>query len=68
MKISREKLEIWLRHAAQNAIRENKALKLPYRQVVDDNLIEICPDGKVKILRKAKFGTVKVIQKAITLD
>lgn len=65
--VEKEGLDYLQQRAVENAIRENKALGLPYMIVESGELFKIFKDGtKIKI-GKAKYGTVKVKQKNFKL-
>lgn len=48
------------REAFSNAVKENEELRLSYRVVEDNKLIEVDADGKRTILGQSRFKTVKL--------
>jgi len=65
--IKKEGLDYLQQKAVENAIRENKALGLPYIIVENGELLKVHTDGtKIKI-GKPKYGTVKVQKRIFKL-
>lgn len=65
--IEKEGLDDFQQKAVKNAIRENKALGLSYIIVENGKLFRVLKDGTKKEIGKAKYGTVKVMQRNFKL-
>lgn len=71
--ISKDKIKVQdinksFKQAIDQAVRENKALGLSYKKVINDSVVLVKPNGEQEVEKKAKFGTVKVEKTHIVLE
>lgn len=60
-------LKIAQKKAGKKALNSNKRAGLKTYVVKNDNVIEIAPDGKEKVIKKAEFKTVTSLKRKFVL-